>query len=136
MCCLFIYSYQLMFFQLVYICFCRFWVLLSLQRELIAVTLFVCVLCVSVRPPWCNTWIHGGGSGRWNGWWPLSQLRTHGDHIWTTFRPSQFALFLKLCIFDIIKYFLMLWRTLWRHNVPLDVPFDIIIYLSWRTLLT
>ena len=29
--------------------------------------------------------------------------------------------FLKLCIFDIMKYFLKLWRTFWRHTVPFDV---------------
>ena len=45
-----------------------------------------------------------------------------GDHIWThvwgprprlgtTLRPSLIALFLKLCIVDIMKYFLMLWRA-------------------------
>ena len=30
----------------------------------------VCVsvcMCVSVCPLWCNTWIHGGGRGRWSG---------------------------------------------------------------------
>ena len=63
------------------------------------------------------------------------------DHIWgprprlgTTLRPPLIALFLKLCIFYIMKYFLMLWRIFLRHNVPFDILFDIIIYS--RTLLT
>ena len=37
--------------------------------------------------------------------------------------PPLIALFLQLCIFYIMKYFLMLWHTCGRHNVPLDVPF-------------
>ena len=67
-------------------------------------------------------------------WGP--HFMTWGPHLGTTLRPPLIALFLKLCIFDILKYFLMSWRTFYRHNVPLDVLFDIIIYLSWRTLLT
>ena len=51
------------------------------KRAYCSQLVFVSV-CVSACPWWCNTWIHGGGSGRWSGWWPLSQLRALGDHTW------------------------------------------------------
>ena len=34
----------------------------------------------------------------------------------------------EVCVCDIMKYFLMLWRTFRRHNVRLEVLFDITIY--------
>ena len=61
-----------------------------------------------------HTWDHTRGPGDHDRGPYLGT--TLGDNIWG---PLLIALFLKLCMVYIMKYLLMLWRTFWRHNVPL-----------------
>ena len=84
---------------------------------------------------WGDTWgPHLGDHSDqiWGGPHVGSNLGDHTwdhDHAWgTTLRPPLIALFLVMNFWhNEVLFVLMLWRTYWRHNVPLGVLFDIII---------
>ena len=75
---------------------------LSLQSELIAVSLCICAFLCVLRDV-----IHGGGGGGGVEW------------VMTALIPPLIALFLLLCIFDTMKY---------CYGVPFDVTTYILMY--------